>query len=211
MQRWLWGFLLLGLAGRAQAADVTAFGAVGDGRTVNTAPLQRAIDAVAAGGGGTVDVPAGVFVSGTLSLKSHVMLRLDAGAVLKGSDDLADYQRNGSRLGLLFTQGATDTGIEGPGTLDGNGDHFMDLAHAKHMSPSDTQWTRQKDRFRQVTEGLGDGPVVPLDRPFQMIIFSDCKGVTVRNVRIVNSPFWTVHFADCDGVMVRGARASGTT
>ncbi len=49
---------------------------------------------------------------------------------------------------------------------------------------------------------MGDGPLVPLDRPFQMIIFSNCKNVTVSGVLISNSPFWTLHFADCDGVIV---------
>ena len=54
--------------------------------------------------------------------------------------------------------------------------------------------------------GLGDGPLVPLDRPFQMIIFSNCKNVTVSGVLISNSPFWTLHFADCDGVIVNGIK-----
>jgi hypothetical protein len=49
---------------------------------------------------------------------------------------------------------------------------------------------------------LGDGPLVPLDRPYQMIIFSNCKNVTVRDVLITNSPFWTLHVADCDGVII---------
>lgn len=66
--------------------------------------------------------------------------------------------------------------------------------------------TRQKTRFREVTGGLGDGPLVPKERPYQMIIFSDCKEVTVRDVLIADSPFWTLHFADCDGVIVSGIR-----
>ncbi|HXY40919.1 MAG TPA: hypothetical protein VEQ10_14705 [Vicinamibacteria bacterium] len=84
--RWLLRSLLLAAAAQPSAAatcDVAANSAVGDGRTVNTASLQRAIDACQ--GGGRVVIPAGVFVTGTLRLRSHLELHLEPGAVLKGS------------------------------------------------------------------------------------------------------------------------------
>src|SRR5579862_2724421 len=106
--------------------NVRDVGAVGDGRALETKALQAAIDRVAAVGGGTVVLPAGTYRSGTLQLKSHVELHLNQGAVLLGSDNLADYQLDGHRVGLLFTQDASDVAITGPGTIDGQGDHFMD-------------------------------------------------------------------------------------
>ena len=54
--------------------------------------------------------------------------------------------------------------------------------------------------------GIGDGPVVPKDRPRQMVIFSNCKHVQLRDISLLNSPFWTLHFADCDDVNVNGIR-----
>ena len=75
----------------AQTHDITQFGAVADGRTLNTAAIQRAIDECAAAGGGEVRVPPGVFVTGSLLLKSNLTLRLMPGAVLQGSQDPADY------------------------------------------------------------------------------------------------------------------------
>ena len=63
--------------------DILAYGAVADGATDSTTAIQRAIDACAAAGGGRVTVPAGVFRSYTLSLKTNVELHLEAGAVLK--------------------------------------------------------------------------------------------------------------------------------
>ena len=66
--------------------NIIDFGAVGDGVTVNTQAIQRAIDA-----GGTVLIPEGVFVTGTLYLKSHGGLHLAPGAVLRASTDRADY------------------------------------------------------------------------------------------------------------------------
>ena len=85
--------------------SVTDFGAVGDNKTLNTKAIQDAIDACYAPGGGRVVIPRGVFVTGTIRLKSHVTLRIDVGAILTGSIDLEDYPTDGSR-GLDLVQGA---------------------------------------------------------------------------------------------------------
>jgi hypothetical protein len=190
----------------AESCDIRDFGAVGDGKTVNTTAVQKAIDACRDGGGGRVVVPRGVFVTGTLRLHSHIDLHLETGAVLKGSPDLSDYQLDGRVVGLLYSENVEDVSITGRGQIDGNGDLFMDLTAAKKIDAAGSQYTRQKERFREVREGLGDGPVDPLPRPFQMIIFSACRNVTLEDVLITNSPFWTVHFADCDSVRVKGIR-----
>ena len=68
------------IAERSSVFNITYYGAKGDGRTVNTLAFRQAIDACAKSGGGTVDVPAGEFVSGTIVLRSHVNLHLEAGA-----------------------------------------------------------------------------------------------------------------------------------
>lgn len=188
---------------------IVDFGAVGDGKTLNTVSIQKAIDSCARTGGGTVDVPAGVFLTGTLQLRSHVNLHLESGAILKGSENLEDYHLNGKLVGLIFTQDAQNVAITGLGTIDGNGDVFMELDKAKKIDSAGSAWTRQKGRFREVQQALGDGPLVPKARPFQMIIFSNCRNVTLRDVVIKDSPFWTVHLADCDGVVVSGLRIQG--
>jgi polygalacturonase len=188
---------------------IVDFGAVGDGKTLNTVSIQKAIDSCARTGGGTVDVPVGVFLSGTFQLRNHVNLHLESGAILKGSQKLEDYQLNGKLVGMIFTQDAENVAITGLGTIDGNGDLFMELDKAKKIDSAGSAWTRQKGHFREVQEGLGDGPLVPKARPFQMIIFSNCRNVTLRDVLIKDSPFWTVHLADCDGVIVSGLRIRG--
>ncbi len=186
--------------------SITEFGALGDGTTLNTVFIQRAIDRCASAGGGMVEVPPGVFLTGTVQLRSHVNLHVQTGGVLKGSRALEDYMLNGKRVGLLFTENAEDVAITGEGTIDGSGDAFMIAGRSKKIDSAGSAWTRQKSRFREVTMGMDDGPSVPLDRPYQMIIFSNCRRVTLRGVTIVNSPFWTVHCADCDGVIVSGVR-----
>src|SRR5581483_7137044 len=67
--------------------NIRDFGAKGDGKTLDTAALQAAIDACTADGGGTVLVPAGTFVIGTVELKDNVTLHIAAGGTLLGSGD----------------------------------------------------------------------------------------------------------------------------
>lgn len=191
---------------QAQTYDIKDFGAVGDGKTLNTTAIQRAIDSCRDGGGGTVLIPPGIFISGTIQLCTNINLCLESGAVLKGSEKVSDYYVGNKKLGLIYTENSSNVSITGEGNIDGNGDTFMDLNRSKMFDSVSVMYTRQKNHFREVLNGLGDGPLVPLDRPFQMIIFSNCKNVTIGNVLITNSPFWTIHFADCDGVIVSNLR-----
>ncbi|OKS85112.1 glycoside hydrolase family 28 protein [Mucilaginibacter polytrichastri] len=197
----------------AQTFNIKDYGAIADGKTVNTAALQNAVDACSANGGGMVYVPAGTFVTGTFHLKSNINLYLENGAVLKGSPDLKDYVSYTMPVyglnyyGMLYTTDAENVSITGAGTIDGNNPVFHDFTKAKKIDAKSSSLTRQKDNFRHVESGIGDGPVVPnKDRPHQMVIFSNCKNVHMRDVSLINSPFWTLHFADCDAVNVSGIR-----
>jgi hypothetical protein len=192
---------------------ITSYGAVRNSGKICTKAVQAAIDACHAGGGGDVIVPSGEFLCGTIHLKSNVNLRLESGAVLRGSTSLDDYEKNipdtpyaPNHKGLIFTEDAENVSISGQGQIDGNGDHFFDTSVAKRLDSATTAYTRQKTRFRHVDSGLGDGPIQPRDRPYQMIVFSNCRRVTVKDVFITKSPFWCMHFADCESVHVSGIR-----
>jgi len=75
----------------ALTTSIADHGAVGDGKAMNTGAIQAAVDACEQAGGGTVVVPAGVWLTGSVQLKSHITLQLENGAVLRGSPKLADY------------------------------------------------------------------------------------------------------------------------
>lgn len=107
--------------GVAKVVKLTDFGAVADGKTVNTEALQKAIDATPKGG--VLEVPAGTFVTGAVQLKSNMMLQLDKGAVLKCSLNVDDYQMqdNGRYNGMLNGRDLQNVRIVGEGTIDGNG------------------------------------------------------------------------------------------
>src|ERR1041385_675862 len=120
----------------ARIYNIRDFGAKGDGTTLDTAALQSAIDACHKDQGGTVLVPAGVFVIGTVEIKSNVTLHIAAGGKLLGSGDGKQYHaadaiplRGDSTLGdgnvgLIFAVNAENVTVEGPGTIDGQGAQF---------------------------------------------------------------------------------------
>ena len=79
-------------AAEVKVFNVRDYGAQGDGRTADTAAINKAIEACSTAGGGRVNLPAGTYLSGTVHLRSEVDLHLEAGATLLGSADLKDYQ-----------------------------------------------------------------------------------------------------------------------
>jgi len=99
---------------------ITDYGAVEGGKTMNTVAIQKAIDACAEEGGGTVLVPKGTFLTGGLHLRSNITLRLERDAVLLGSSDCNDYGGEDRWTDALVKgEDLSNIAIEGEGTLDG--------------------------------------------------------------------------------------------
>ena len=126
--------------------SIVAFGAVGDGTTINTVSIQRAIDRCAQDGGGIVRVPEGNFLTGTITLRSGVTLHLEKDGEILGSPHKSDYPdrftdnpfyRRGPRNSLVFASRQDLVSITGEGTINGNarmdstGD-FRDLGNNTH-------------------------------------------------------------------------------
>ena len=120
--------------------NLADYGAVGDGKTFDTEAFQKAIAAVAAAGGGHLIVPLGTYKTLPISLVSHMDLHLEAGAIIRASDNFADYgipdpnqprPENGERRPfarpaplISCPSGTTDLAITGSGTIDGSGAMF---------------------------------------------------------------------------------------
>jgi polygalacturonase len=178
--------------------NVLDMGAVGDGKTKNTTVIQKVLDQAASAGGGTVVIPAGTFVTGSLVMGSHTTLHLDPGAVLLGSPDLADYISSAARLErgryLLFANGAQQIAVTGTGMIDGNSPSF--LKRAKH------------EPFEKGKEWL-DVAIFewqPVKELAAMVHFTGCTGVQVSGVTLRHSPRWTLVLDACDTVSVDGVR-----
>src|SRR3954454_18384272 len=130
--------LLLALAPAARAGTTSSVfnvrdqGAVGDGKALDTAAINKAIDACTAAGGGQVLVPAGRYLTGTVRLRSNVTLQLDAGAAIVGTPDVEQYEgftppektplaeRRRWHRALVLGDGVENVAITGRGVIDGN-------------------------------------------------------------------------------------------
>jgi hypothetical protein len=127
-------------AAEPKVFDITSYGAKGDGTTLNTQMIQQAVDACHDAGGGVVSVPKGVFLTGSLRLKSGVVLRVEKEAILRGSPKIADYAVETAELdwseapsfqfksfnvqhrpALIYAEDAEQVGLEGSGVIDGQG------------------------------------------------------------------------------------------
>lgn len=188
-----------GQAFAQNAKSVLEYGAKPDGRTPATRPLQRAIDDVAAAGGGVAYVPAGTFLTGRLDLKSHVTLHLEAGCTLLGSTDLEDYRgapgsADASEKHLIYAKDLEDVAITGAGRIDGQGPSFWEPSGRPPVSPEQT-WTEVASHALKPKK---------TGRPSPMVLFANCRGVRVQGVRLENSAGWTLHTLNCDDVRIEG-------
>ncbi|HYD83902.1 MAG TPA: glycosyl hydrolase family 28-related protein, partial [Opitutus sp.] len=180
--------------------SVADFGAASDGVTLAHDAFNHAIAACHQGGGGTVLVPAGVYLVGTIELLSNVTLHLEAGAVIKGSPHLADYRvlpytsefRNTT---LLLADGATNIAITGRGTIDGNGAAFGIFDEADLSRDFDAKHTRQGEAYYAINDLPDDGPVKHKPRPGILILLVRCRDVVVRDIKLVDAPNWCLHVA----------------
>jgi polygalacturonase len=189
---------------------ITEYGAKPDGRTLNTTAINKTLADCAKAGGGTVTIPAGSFRTGPIRIFGNTTLYLEAGAVLKGSEDLNDYIINGKRYGLVSATKVDNIAITGRGTIDGSGVKFMNIgktmAGSGNYGDFDQKFTRQGKEYMDPKFGTEDGPVIPYERPGRLVAFSQCKNVEIRDVTITDAPLWTVHLDRCRDAVVSGVR-----
>ncbi len=163
--------------------SVLDYGAAGDGVATNTVAMQAAIDAAGLAGGGTVEVPAGIFLCGPIRFASSVRLQLDDGAVLRMLP-LGQYP-GGSRNPESFISATRlhDIAITGPGTIDGQGSPWWPLA-------------RQHGARRP-----------------KMIAIAGCQRVLLDKVHLMNSPMFHISMNGVRDVTVLGViiRAPAST
>jgi hypothetical protein len=164
---------------------------------ISTAQIQAAFDA-ADSGHGTVIIPAGIYLTGTINIKT-ASLYLEKGAVLMGSPDIEDYpfygfvhNEMGNVLSLLYSMDTSDVSISGEGTIDLNGDSFYNMAD--RVIPSGRA-AFTEDQIKECTARIGR-------RPNQPILFRRASRLTIKGIRIINAPCWTMSFIECHDVRV---------
>lgn len=166
---------------------ITEYGVGMDSTVVQTAKIQAVIDKAAQMGGGVVVVPKGTFLSGSLFFKQGTHLYIEEGGKLKGSERIADFEIKETRIegqtckyftALVNADGIDGFTIAGKGTIDGNGYHYWnEFWIRRKWNPQCTNKDAQRPRLTYI---------------------SNCKNVTVQDVRLINSPFWTNHIYKSD-------------
>jgi len=175
--------------------NIAERGALGDGKTLNTKAIQDLIDECSKNGGGTLVVPAGVFLSGSIFLKPGVNIELQKGAILKGSTDINHYAKLNTRIeghfepwraALINGDKVDHLRITGPGTLDGSGEPFY------------KEFYSRRDREKG-TKNLD------VERPRLMFI-QNSRDVKISGLTYLNSGFWNLHLYSCQEVAVENCR-----
>lgn len=175
--------------------NISDFGAVGDGKTMNTVQIQSAIDECSKQGGGTVVLKSGVYLSGSITLRSGINLHIEQDAVLLGSPNVEDYPekenlkhvdtdflprwRNAS---FIFAEECENIAITGKGKIDCNGTHFTVIL------PGSKTW--KYGRINKPT-------------PPRVVFFTGCKDVLITDITMINQPAgWSYWIHDCDNVTI---------
>ena len=192
---------------------ITDYGALADGKTVNTKSIQAAIDKCDADGGGTVVVPAGTFLSGAIFFKQGVNLHVETEGVLKGTTNMADYKLIQTRWegeeriwvsALVNVFDMTGFRLTGPGTIDGSGDVW----HARSRRGNNEAMPANIGPEREGPPGLGpkgglsakpQSPAYELQqvdlpgyaRP-RLIAIQNCEDVLVKSLTIRNQSSWAL-------------------
>ena len=224
-------FILCGLflcAGTIAATDYNALqqGAVGDGKTLNTKPLQSAIDALHAKGGGQLYFPAGRYLTGSLQLKSNVTLYLEKEAVLLGSTSPYDYpgfstekelKVNNDHFdqALIYAEGAENIGITGEGCIDGQGRELAltidSLHHTGELVDKHYNTYRKRPNTRPKLLFMRNCRKVELRKTnFRSgaawgLSFSLCADLTIDSLHVENRAYWNndgIDISDCKDVRI---------
>ncbi len=169
--------------------DIADYGAIGDSTTNNTRIIQSTIDLCSKDGGGTVIVPPGTYMTGTLYLKDNVILNLNPGSELRAIPDLDAFPIKvpGTpsnfniffRRAFIYAENVKNIGITGQGTINGQG---------------------QADAFKQTTWKIPDRYQ---NRP-GLIRFVNCDNIKIENIKLINSAFWTLHLMASSDIVIHG-------
>ncbi len=186
---------LLSFTLRKEGYVVTEFGAVGDGKTLNTEAIQKAIDQANKNGGGKVIIPEGEFLSGSIILKSNVELHLEEGAVLLGTTDPHAYITLKRWKAFVMADGQTNIAITGKGTIDGQGREVAlnvdSLYYIGELGPKHYNLRRKRPN--------------EYVRPQNIEIVS-CKNVLVNGITVKDAASWVQTYEHCENVVIDGIK-----
>jgi polygalacturonase len=196
-----WGTMALGAAKPPKRYLVTDYGAVADGKTVNTKAIQAAIDQCASSGGGVIVIPSGTFLSGAIFLKQGVNLLVEKDGVLKGTTNIDDYPAIPTRwegieepwtAAFINAEGVTGLEISGEGTIDGSGEDWV-----------------QNNPYHRPPPGVAP-PALDPSRPRpgrpRLIGIQNSKHVRITGLNLHNQAVWCLFILYSEDVLAENLR-----
>lgn len=178
---------------------ITDFGAIGDGKVLNTIAIQKAIDK-AHKKGDRVVIPKGVFLTGTINLKSNVELHLEEGATLLGSKFPEDYPYYKLRRTLIRAINIENIKITGKGVIEGRGDQialYLDsLFYAGEIDSKRYNVELKRPKW--------------WDRP-QLIEMIHCQKIEIRNIQLKHAASWVQKYDDCQDIIIDSIQVDSDT
>lgn len=205
----------------ANEMNINECGGVGDGVTLNTEAFAKAISRLTKLGGGRLNVPAGVWLTGPIKMKSNIELHLDKNAIIYFSPDkelFIDSDGKSSRVTACISASKhKNIAITGEGIIDGNGDQWRPVKRSK---VSDTEWSRYMNVIGGQTNADGSvwypwnvkagykniaaTPEKQEAMRNDIIRLTDCENILIQGVTIQNSPRFHVHPCYCENVIIDG-------
>ncbi len=171
--------------------NILKYGAIGDGRTLNTSCIQKAIDSAHMQGGGQVIIPTGKFLTGSIILKSNVDLHLENGGVLLGSINTNHYEKRGYWKALILAKEATNISISGRGTIDGQGQKLAlrldSLFHIGELEDKHYNFVEKRPRFSA--------------RPL-LIQITQCENIVIKDVHMTNAACWVQNYDRSKNILI---------
>ncbi|MEM9361389.1 MAG: glycosyl hydrolase family 28 protein [Bacteroidota bacterium] len=170
--------------------NILDFGAIPDGKTLNTEAIQSAIDG-ALKTKGKVIIPNGIFLTGALTLGPHITLQIDEGATLLASPNMKDYPQKH----FISAPYADSLVIQGKGTINGNGTAFFD---------ENWEFTERPQPWIVISDakGISVTGIYFENSPSHTLNFNFCDGVVVDSISINNNP----QSRNTDGIDIRNTR-----
>lgn len=210
-----------------RAVSLTDYGATGDGSTDSSSAFDDAITDLDSSGGGTLVIPEGTFLTGSIHLEDNVEIHIDSKATVKFSQNPSDYlpavktRFEGTEVynysPFIYAYGKSNIAITGDGTLDGNADneHWWPWKGKEEFGWSEGELEQSEDAAELMQMGEEDVPVE--ERKFgkghqlrpSMIEFYESDNVLVEGVTVKDSPMWHIHPVLSTNVTVEGTTISG--
>lgn len=206
-----------------KAYNINDFGAIADGKTLNTAAFAKAIKACAENGGGKVIVPNGKYLTGAIHLESNVNLHLEDQAEILFSTNPKDYpivhtSWEGTELmnysPLIYAKNKTNVAITGKGTLNGQADstNWWIWSGGKSYGWQKGIPSQNDPANREVLVDMAEKNVPVAERVFgegrylrpNFIEFFECNTVLVKDITVINAPFWILHPLKSNNIIIDG-------